>query len=142
MMKNIYLLNEEQVDFYWHDICEGLKDCPGFYDYYSPEWVWEQIKSGHLLVWALSNGQIKGIVLTRILIFPKKRVFEILALYGIDMLEFFQEMEDTFMLIGKKYGCSCLSALARPGVQRKLTGFKVETTAMVLRREIPEIGEH
>jgi hypothetical protein len=133
-VRNVFLLQDDMVDFYWHDIIEGLKEVPGFFDFYDDKWVWEEIKRGGLLVWALSDGQIKGIVLTRVLVFPKQKVFEILAIYGIDMLVFFAEMEDTFMMVAQRLGCQTISALCRPALKRLLKGFHVEEQMVVLRR--------
>lgn len=140
-IKRIYLLQGEQIDFYWGEIIEGLKACPGYFDYYNAEWTWEQVKTGHLLVWALSDGAIRGIVLTRISLFPKQKVFEILALYGLEMLTFFAEMEDVFMKIAQSYGCETIRANCRPGLKRLLKNFHVEHESMVLSRRVPQIGE-
>lgn len=139
-IKRVYLLSGEMLDYYWNDIIAGLKDCPGYFDYYTPEWTYEQVKTGHLLVWSLSDGSIRGIVLTRVLIFPKQRVFHILAIYGMDMLDFFSEMEDVFMKIAQDFQCQTISALCRPGLKRLLKNFRAEEESITLRREVPRIG--
>lgn len=136
-VRNVYLLNDAQVDFYWHDILEGLKGCPSFFDYYSPEWTREQIKTGHLLVWSLSDGKIRGIVMTRICVYPRMKVFEIFAIFGVGMLDFLQEMQDVFMRIATSYGCGKISSFSRPAMKKMLKPFFAEEEAVVLRRTIP-----
>lgn len=142
-IKRVYLLDQEQVDFYWGDIAVGLKDCPGYYDFYTPEWTYQQIRTGAMSVWALSDGAIRGIVLTRILIYPRKKIFDILAIYGLEMLAFFEEMEDVFMRIAKMSGCEEFSTTVRPGVAKFLQkrGYAPRQIGIVLRREISVTGD-
>lgn len=140
-IKKVFPLLGEQIDWYWPQIVEGLKECPGFYDYFSPEWAYAGLKTGRLQVWALSDGAIRGIVITQFVEYPRQRVFEIIAIFGIDMLEFFSEMEDVFEQIARKNNCTMISAVCRPGLQRLLRNFKAETTKMVLRRAVSQKGE-
>lgn len=139
-VKKIYPLLGEQVDHYWNEISAGLKECPGYYDLYTPEWTYIAVKTGRLQVWALSDGAIRGIVVTQICAFPRKRVFEIMAIYGIEMLQFFSEMQDVFMWFAEKNGCEEISAICRPGLQRLLKGFGAESRQIVLRRAVISQG--
>lgn len=141
-VKRLYLLSQEQIDHYWHDIIEGLKACPHYFEYFTPEWTYWEVKNGRLLVWALSDGVIRGIVMTRILEYPKQKVFSILALYGAEMLTFFNEMEDVFLKMAQRFGCQSISAQCRPGLKRLLKKFHAEHEAVVLYRSVPQIGEH
>lgn len=139
-IKKVFPLLGEQIDHYWPQIEEGLKECPWYWDFYDGEWTYIGLKTGRLQVWALSDGIIRGIVLTQILSFPRKRVFEIVAIYGVDMLEFFNEMQDVFMWFAKENKCDTIQAVCRPGLQRLLKGFGAESVQIVLRREVSVQG--
>lgn len=119
-LKKVYLLDDGRVDFYWAQIEVVLGEIPGFYDYYTSEWAYQQIKMGHLHVWALDDGAIRGIVLSRIAVYPKQKVFDILAIGGVGTLEFFAEMTTTFEKLAVACGCASFSAQVRPGISRKL----------------------
>lgn len=137
----MYLLRDFQVDFYWQEIIEGLKAVPRYFEYYSEEWTYEQVKRGHLAVWALSDGVIRGIVLSRVLEYPKQKEFAILAIYGLDMLDFFELMSDVFMNVARKLGCKTISASCRPGLKRLLKPFGAEAESYHMYRAVPQIGD-
>lgn len=139
-IKKVFPLLGDQIDHYWPQVCGGLSDCPGWWDFYTPEWTYTSLKMGRLTLWALSDGAIRGIVLTQILEFPRQRVFEIVALFGIDMLYFFKEMEDVFEYIAQENKCGFIQAICRPGLQRMLKDFHPETTKMLLRRAVTYRG--
>lgn len=141
-MKEVYLLDPPRVNFYWPQIEEVLEDIPGFLDFYTPEWAFEQIKMGHLHVWALDDGVIRGIVISRIAEYPRQKVFEIVAVAGIGMLDFFSEMESTFMKLAKACGCKSFSATARPGIARLLKKQGAWTEAHRLIRPVVVEMEH
>lgn len=140
-LRSVYVLQGAQIDFYWDHIREGFNEVPSFYDYYTPEWVYEQLKKGHYQVWALSDGEIRGIVLTQILCFPRKNVLEILGAYGVDLLLFFEEMKDIFLRFAKKNNCDTMTARCRPGLARTLREFKPKAEFVVLSYPVPELGE-
>lgn len=120
--KQIYLLDQDRIDFYWRDIVGLLYDVPMFWDLYTPEYVYERAKMGHYQVWALSDGAIKGIVISTILDFPKAKIFYILAAAGKDLLKYFDEAEALFEWLSKDSGCDYVQAMMRPGLARKLRG--------------------
>ena len=136
-IKNVYVLQDEQIDHYWPQIVELFNSVPEFWEYFTPEWTYQQVKMGLFQVWALSDGAIRGIVLTKILEYPRCRVFEIMALAGIEMLEFFEEMQDVFTRFAQVNGCTKFSAMVRPGLQRKLRGFGAASVMVILRKDIP-----
>lgn len=139
-VRQIYLLQGAQIDFYWVQIVELFNSVPEFWEYYSPEWTYEQVKTGRFQVWALSDGAIRGIVLTQLLEFPRKKVFEIMALAGLEMMEFLSELETVFTRFAQRFGATTLSAQVRPALQRKLRAFGAEAVTVVLRKDIPCAG--
>lgn len=140
--KQVFLLDSTQVEYYWEEIVRGLEKSPGFYDYFTPEWAYERAIMGQLQVWALSDGKIRAIVLTQVLEYPRKKVLEILAAYGVGLLPFMNEMQTTFEKFATIMGCTTFSTSARPGLARLLKkNFAAEEICHVLRREVRQQKE-
>lgn len=140
--KQVYLLDGPRVDFYWSQIEVVLGEIPGFYDYYTSEWAYSEIKKGHLLVWALDDGAIRGIVLSRIAVFPKQKVFDILAIGGVGTLQFFEEMTSTFEKLAVACGCGSFSAQVRPGMSRKLKKHLAGVVSHTITRPVSPQRSH
>jgi hypothetical protein len=118
--KSVFLMNPEQIDDHWANIQILMGTCPGFYDFYTPEWTYEAAKRGDIQLWALSDGVIRAIVVTQILVFPAQKVFEIIGAAGIGLLEFFDEMERVFDFIAADAGCKTITTRCRKGIERLL----------------------
>lgn len=140
-IKSVFPLLGDQIDYYWPHIKEGFSEVPHFYEYYSPEWIYTQLKMGLYQVWALSDGEIKGIVLTQLQALPRQNTMEILAIYGVDMLEFFDEMQDVFLRFAKANGCETLLARVRPGLARKLRKFHPKQEYIILSYPVPNVKD-
>jgi hypothetical protein len=120
-----------------------LGECPTYYECFTPEWTYARAKEGGIQVWGLSDGAIRGIVVTQILVFPAQKVFEVLAAAGIGMLEYFDEMEEVFEYIAADSGCQTIAARVRPGLERLLTRKKGAYKVMVtLSRPVGKKMEH
>lgn len=142
VLKSVYVLQGAQIDFYWDQIKEGFGEVPGFYEFYTPEWVYGQLKSGLFQVWALSDGIIRGIVLTQIQALPRQNTFEILGAFGIDMLLFFDEMRDVFFRFARQNGCDTMLARCRPGLARKLRSYHPKAEYIVLSYPVPQLEDN
>jgi hypothetical protein len=118
--RKVFLFSEAQIDFYWADVSTLLSQCPGYYDFYTPEWTYQRAKAGDLQVWGCTDGNIRAIVLTQILCFPAQKVFEIIGAAGIGLLDFFDELEEVFEFIAADAGCGMMTARVRPGIERML----------------------
>lgn len=118
--KSVFLMNGEQIDDHWPNIQKLMAECPGYYDFYTPEWTYSRAKNGDIQLWALSDGAIRGIIVTQIVVFPAQKVFEILGAAGIALLDFFDEMEQVFEFIAADAGCNVIAARCRPGLERLL----------------------
>lgn len=118
--KQVFLMSGEQIDEHWANIQLLMRECPGYYDFYTPEWTYKAAKNGDIQLWALSDGAIRGIVATQILVFPAQKVFEIIGAAGIGLLHFFDEMEKVFEYIAADAGCHTMMARCRPGFERLL----------------------
>lgn len=132
--RKLYTLDDDRIDRYWEEIEKLLGEVPMFYDLYDPQWVYCQAKMGGLQIWALSDGEIQGIVITQINIFPRAKVFQILAAAGKLMLRFVEESDATFEWIAREAGCEFVQVLARPGLARKLKGRGLWTGIVMTKR--------
>lgn len=135
MEKKVYLLDSDRLDHYWPEIEGLLASVPGFYDLYTPQWVYGQAKMGAYQIWALSDGAIRGIMITQIAVFPKAKVFDVLAAAGSRMLEFFDEADSTFEWIARDSECEFMRATFRPGLARKMKP-RGDTIGVVMTRRL------
>jgi hypothetical protein len=140
--KEVFLMNGEQIDEHWPNIQRLMFECPGYYDFYTPEWTYAQAKNGNIQLWALSDGAIRGIIMTQILVFPAQKVFEIIGAAGIGLLEFFDEMEKVFEIIAADAGCQTIMARCRPGLERLLRKKYVLKHAVWLYRPVGKNRRH
>jgi hypothetical protein len=128
VQRSVFLMSGQQIDDHWPNIQILMDSCPGYYDLYTPEWTYQSAKSGDIQMWALSDGAIRGIIVTQILVFPAQKVFEIVGAAGIGLLDFFDEMEKVFEYIAADAGCKTIMGRCRPGVERlivkKYGGYK------------------
>jgi hypothetical protein len=134
--KTVFLMNQEQIDDHWANIQTLMASCPGYYDFYTPEWTYQAAKRGDLQLWAISDGAIRGIIVTQIIVFPAQKVFEIIGAAGIGLLEFFDEMEKVFEFIAADAGCQTIMARCRPGLERLLRKKHVLKYASWLYRPV------
>jgi hypothetical protein len=132
--RQLYTLDNDRIAFYWEEIKRLLEEVPGFYDLYSPEWVLSQAKMGHLQIWALSNGKIEAIIITQICVYPRAKVFEILAAAGTGTLKYFDEAEATFEWLARDSGCEFVRTVVRPGLAHKLGRRGVSQGVLLSRR--------
>jgi hypothetical protein len=140
--KRIYLFSGEQIDHYWPDIVRLLGEVPGYYDFFTPEWTYSKAKSGDLQIWGLSDGQIRGIVVTQVLVFPAQKAFEILGAAGNGLLDFFDQMEDVFEFIAQDSGCETIIGRCRPGFEKLLRKRQVIKMCSFLYRPVGKRSEH
>lgn len=139
-LREVYVLQGAQIDFYWPQIVELFETVPGWWEYQTPAATYVQVKKGHYQVWALADSAIRAIVLTQILEFPRRRVFEIMAIGGIGTLEFFNETADVFERFARQNRCEEISAYCRPGLAHLLSRrFGAETRMVVLRKQLPPL---
>jgi len=142
MQRTVFLMSPDQIDHYWLDIARTLGEVPGYYEFFTPEWTYTRAKSGDLQVWGLTDGVIKGIAVTQILVFPAQKAFEILACGGAGMLSFIDEMDDVFEKIAAAAECQTIITRTRPGVERLLMKKGVFRGCVWLYRPVGRRSEH
>jgi hypothetical protein len=116
--KNVFPIVGRQIDFMWELIWPLFREVPGFLDLYDEGWTYKNLKMGHLQIWAYSDTEIRGMVLTRINVFPKCKVLDIMTISGVDGLQFMQELDDVFEVLAEQQGCKFMSSSVRPGFER------------------------
>lgn len=109
-----------QIDTLWELIWPLFREVPGFLDLYDEAWTYQNIKMGDLQVWAYSDSEIRGMVLTRINVFPKCKVLDVMTISGIAGVDFMQELDDVFEMLARQQECKFISVAARPGMERLL----------------------
>jgi hypothetical protein len=122
--RQVFLMTQDQIDHYWGDIVRVLGEVPGYYEFFTPEWTYKRASEGGIQVWGLTDGEIQGIVITQILVFPAQKAFEILGAGGPGFMKFFDEMEATFEYIAADSGCQTIISRSRPGLARLLARRK------------------
>jgi hypothetical protein len=140
--RSVFLMSSEQIDDHWPNIQRLMAECPGYYEFYTPDWTYSRAKSGDLQIWAMSDGAIRGIIVTQIVVFPVQKVFEILGAAGIGLLEFFDEMEKVFEYIAADAGCATIAARCRPGLERLLRKKHVLKHAVWLYKPVGRDRRH
>lgn len=137
----IYLLDSDRIDFYWPKIVPLLEIIPIFCELYDPASVYSEAKMGHLQIWALRDTAIRAIVLTRINIYPRAKVFEIIGAAGTGAFKFVPDMEAMFEWIAREQNCTFFRSTVRPGIERKLKSVDgVTRMGMVLMKRITPRG--
>lgn len=116
--KNIAPIAGDSIDALWEVIWPLFREVPGFLNLYDESWTYKNIKMGHLQVWAYSDSEIRGMVLTRINVFPNCRVLDVMTMSGIAGVDFMQELDDVFEILAQQQGCAYISVSARPGMER------------------------
>jgi hypothetical protein len=142
VQKRVFLLSQEQIDEHWGNIAKLMAECPGYYEFFTPEWTYSKAKSGDLQIWGMVDDAIRGIIVTQIVVFPVQKVFEILGAAGAGLLEFLDEMEQVFEYIAADAGCSTISARCRPGLERLLRKRGVLKQAVWLYRPVGKYRRH
>ena len=140
--KRIFLLSPEQIDEHWPNIAKLMVECPGYYDYFTPEWTYSKAKSGDLQIWGMMDDAIRGIIVTQIMVFPAQKVFESLGAAGVGLVEFLDEMDLVFEFIAADAGCSTIMARCRPGLERLLRKRGVFKQAVWLYRPVGKYRRH
>lgn len=118
--RQVFLMSQDQIDHYWPNILRILGEIPGYYEFFTPEWTYERVKTGAIQVWGFTDGMVQGVALTQILVFPATKAFEILGAGGPGMLDFIEEMDAVFDKIAREAKCSMLISRVRPGLARLL----------------------
>lgn len=117
---NVAPICGDAVDLYWELVWAGFRELPGWLHLYDEAWTYEQVKKGHLHVWAYSDTEIRGIMVTRINVFPKCKVLDVVGISGHAGLEFMEDLDSVCENLARQQGCSFLVTTARPGMERVL----------------------
>jgi hypothetical protein len=141
--KRVFLFSPEQIDVFWGNILHLLADCPGYYDFFTPEWTYTRTKCGDMQIWGCTDGEeVQAIVVTQIVTFPAQRAFEILGAAGSGLLSYFNQMEDVFDHIARDADCQCIMARMRPGMARLLRKKGVLQHAIFAYRPVANRRPH
>lgn len=118
--KNVSPVLGDALDGLWDEIWKLFCDLPLWSELYDEHTTYESVKKGHLQVWAYSDALLRGIMVTRINVFPKAKVLDVVGLSGLAGIEFLQNLDDVCEHLARQQGCTYLSCAARDGMRRKL----------------------
>lgn len=134
--QEVILLDSGQIDLHWEPIAELFRDTPWLFDLYEVSDFYELVKTGEFQLWALNDGVVRALVLTRIQQFPKKKIFEIIGVKGSRLEKFFDQIEDVFEMLAQTTGCQEMRAVVRPGLEKALKRRGARQVAVWLKREV------
>lgn len=134
------LLSTEQFLHYWPEILPNLKAVPYFLEYCTVEWVLEQTLKGHLQFWALSDGSVRGIIMTRVQVTPAQRVLQLTLAFGNDFEEYIELAETTLFRFAQMMECTRMELIGRKGWRRKLRRFNPDFCYEVLSKAVSTRG--
>ncbi len=94
--------------------------------------------SGDLQIWRISNGDAKGIIVTKVLMHPALKELHILCMAGKNLVKIFEEAFEDILSVARKGECSKVSCfIMRPAMQKLLTNkLRFEPTLTHCLREV------
>lgn len=136
-IKNIFPICGGAVDSYWSLIWSLMQDSPGIVRLYTEAYCFEAVKTGQWQVWAYSDSEIRGIVVTRINIFPKCKILDVMVISGISGFQFMPELDGVFEILGRQQGCTWISVCVSPALERIVVRkFRGEKSYSVITRPV------
>lgn len=116
--RNISPITGQMIDVLWDRIWALFREVPGFLLLYDEAWTYNSVKTGHWQVWAYSDSEIRGMVLTRINEFPKCNVLEVMGISGIAGVEFMDDLDALFESLARQQACAYITMTVRPGFEK------------------------
>jgi hypothetical protein len=94
-------------------------------DYYTKDFMTAQILNEAWQAWGFgSDGKVRLLVITQIVVFPANRVLQILMALGNSLDECLPVMEATLERFANAAECGLCDAIGRPGWERKVPRFR------------------
>lgn len=135
--RNISPVTGDMVDILWDRIWSLFREVPGFLFLYDEAWTYKSVKTGHWQVWAYSDSEIRGMVLTRINEFPKCNILEVMGISGIAGVEFMADLDALFESLARQQNCAYITMTVRPGYERLITReFQGQKIGSVVSRPV------
>lgn len=118
--RNVWPIVGQNVDVYWELVWGLFRNIPHWLHLYDEAWTYQHVKKGHLHVWAYADSEIRGILVTRINVFPKCKVLDVVGMSGIAGIEFLDDLDSICETLARQNDCTFLTCQARPGMERLL----------------------
>lgn len=115
--------------------------CDSSHGKFEPADIIKMLVGGDFQLWVLvdDDGAPQVVYLGRIVIFPRRRVYEPLAVASTDMPEYLDSWLESFEQIekwAKDRGCDMVQSLARPGFERSLRKRGYKRSHVLLEKEL------
>jgi hypothetical protein len=143
-VRALSLLNQEQVAHYWPDILRELRET-NMYEFWTPEQIFERLANGAMQCWALSDSEIRLILLTDVIVYASGvRVLRFVGGVGKRLKEFLPLIVEVFGRITRQLKCDHVEVAGRKGWERLLKpyGFKHSFTVLTLDLELVPKKDH
>lgn len=131
----IYMLTWEQWSHYWGQIEECI-DETDFGQYYTKDWLNDAVYRSHVQAWVLSDGTIRLVCFTRILMYPKDKVLQLFWAYGRGMdtaLEMANEIMDRAAVVME---ATRIEIVGRAGWWKKMRRFGFDRDWWTISRPV------
>jgi hypothetical protein len=139
--EEIYKLNWEQFSHYWKDIEPALK-ATDFYDYYDDDWLFNGVLKGEIQVFVLSDGQIKMVVFTHLVQYPKHKVVSCFWGFGREFDKFAALADARLEYIAHVCEADRIEIIGRPGWFRKMRPLGWRQGWCTVWRDVPPKRSH
>ena len=117
-------------------VVKGLNASDAHLDY-SPEDILELIKSKDVQVWAAyKEANMIAVFLTRIAIYPRRKVLELFLASGGGLPSWVNGVYDVMVAFGKSNGCDGMRAYGRQGWERLYRSRAHTTKTFIMGVEI------
>lgn len=117
-MRNISPLCGVALDLRWPMVWEAMQASPALLRLYDERYCYIAAIKGHWQVWVYSDTEIRGIVVTKINVFPKCKVLDVMLISGISGLQFMEELEAVFEILARQQECAHISVSVEPALER------------------------
>lgn len=117
-MRNISPLCGMALDIQWPMVWDAMKASPALLRLYDERHCYIAAIKGHWQVWVYSDTEIRGIVVTKINVFPKCKVLDVMLISGISGLQFMEELDDVFEILARQQECAHISVSVEPPLER------------------------
>jgi hypothetical protein len=84
----------------------------------------------------LTDSQLRGILVTEVLVYPRKKALRVVMIGGEGLDEWNAEMDRTLEAFARHEGCSLIDAHGRKGWARKIAPFGYRQTAAEYERSL------
>jgi len=128
-------ISPDRLTSVWHTLAPKLKKAFDRVDYpFSLDEVLEKITSTDMQLWMTHDARMAWV--TRILVFPRYKVFEVVAGGGEGMEDWLEDSDRLFTAFASHHGCKYVEVQGRKGWEKVATPLGYGFGWVTLRKEV------